>query len=111
MKGTIKIWFSFALRAILIHFAFFLLTSLNSFFLLRDRISRPVPPTLWVPLFSILVPGFLLSCFLTAWVSKRLFHPVEILSSAMNQVADGNFDVRLPEEGEDTQAEIGRAHV
>ena len=103
MKGTIKIWFSFALRAILIHFAFFLLTSLNSFFLLRDRISRPVPPTLWVPLFSILVPGFLLSCFLTAWVSKRLFHPVEILSSAMNQVADGNFDVRLPEEGEDTQ--------
>ena len=64
MKGTIKIWFSFALRAILIHFAFFLLTSLNSFFLLRDRISRPVPPTLWVPLFfhtGSWLPALLLS--------------------------------------------------
>ena len=103
MKGTIKIWISFALRAILIHLLFFLLTSLNSFFLLRDQIPRPISPSLWLPLFSILIPGFLLSSFLTAWVSKRLFHPIEDLSSAMNQVAEGNFNVQLSEEGADSQ--------
>lgn len=103
MKGTIKIWISFALRAILIHLLFFLLTSLNSFFLLRDQIPRPISPSLWLPLFSILIPGFLLSSFLTAWVSKRLFHPIEDLSSAMNQVAEGNFNVQLSEEGANSQ--------
>lgn len=103
MKRTIKIWFSFAVRVILIHLIFFFVSSLASFRLLYQDLPPQESHSFWYPVLGTLMIGFLLSSILTAWVSQRLFRPVEILSQAMNQVAAGNFHIQLAETQKDTQ--------
>lgn len=45
------------------------------------------------------------SVIITAWMRKDIYNPIKQISIAMQNIADGNFDYRLPEIGEN---EIGQ---
>ena len=54
------------------------------------NITLSIPPSVWLLLISIL-----LGTAATTMLSKWFLAPIDRLSKAMNQVAEGNFDVRL----------------
>ncbi|MCD8082168.1 MAG: HAMP domain-containing histidine kinase [Clostridiales bacterium] len=57
--------------------------------------TQPVP---WMTLFSTIIASFSIAIILTAIVARRLFAPLRFLAHAMEEVATGDFSVRLPED-------------
>lgn len=57
--------------------------------------TMPIP---WMPFFGTIISSFVISITLTAIVTCKLFAPLRLLADSMEQVAAGDFSVRLPED-------------
>ena len=68
--------------------AWFLLWVLHHLFSFTKRL----PDIVW-----LIIIGAALACMVTTFLVKFLFKPISRLGKAMQQVAEGNFDVRLDE--------------
>ncbi|MGN0371914.1 MAG: ATP-binding protein [Enterocloster sp.] len=98
MKQDYKMWFVFALNIIVITLFTFVLSGFLVFSFMRPSIPPEQYKNVWLPVFTFIAAGFVASTFLTLWVSKHLFKPIEQLCDALMKVASGDFSVRLPEE-------------
>ena len=68
--------------------AWFLLWILHHVF----TFTKKLPDIVW-----LIIIGAALACMITTFLVKFLFKPIARLGKAMQQVAEGNFDVRLDE--------------
>ncbi|MCD8122868.1 MAG: HAMP domain-containing histidine kinase [Clostridiales bacterium] len=57
--------------------------------------TQPIP---WMTLFGTIMSSFSIAIVLTAIVTRKLFAPLRLLTQSMEQVASGDFSVRLPED-------------
>ena len=53
--------------------------------------------------------GILLAIALSLWIAARVSRPIEHLAHAAEEVADGNWDVHVPEHGRDEVAVLARS--
>lgn len=60
--------------------------------------------TLWITIFVILL---VIATFLTRWIAKGVFNPVNDLKNGMQQISEGNFNYALEEKGD---GEIGELY-
>lgn len=68
------------------------LAALALYYLLEDVIPLSAPAAL---LLDLVVISVTIGCLATSFLSKLFFDPIRKLNSAMEQVADGDFSVRL----------------
>ncbi len=53
--------------------------------------------------------GILLAVVFSLWIAARVSRPIEQLARAAEEVADGNWDVRVPEQGRDEVGVLARS--
>jgi nitrogen fixation/metabolism regulation signal transduction histidine kinase len=58
--------------------------------------------------YGIASGGILLAIVFSLWIAARVSRPIEQLARASQSVADGNWDVRVPERGRDELAVLAR---
>ena len=78
-----------------------ILLAVGLYFLLQDVIPME---NAWLLLLDLSIVSLAVGSVVTAIVSKYFFAPIKKLGQAMEQVADGHFDVRL--EGQSSSQEI-----
>lgn len=59
--------------------------------------------------YGVATAGILLSIMLSLWIAARVSRPIEELARAAEDVADGNWDVHVPERGRDELSVLARS--
>lgn len=59
--------------------------------------------------YAIASGGILLAIAFSLWITARVSHPIEQLAGAAEEVAAGNWDVRVPERGRDEVSVLARS--
>ncbi|KAA6458294.1 HAMP domain-containing protein [Acidobacteria bacterium AB60] len=59
--------------------------------------------------YAVASGGILLAIIFSLWITARVSHPIEQLARAAEEVAEGNWDVHVPERGRDEVAVLARS--
>ncbi len=59
--------------------------------------------------YSVATAGILLSIVMSLWIAARVSRPIEQLARAAEEVAEGNWDARVPERGRDELAVLAHS--
>lgn len=59
--------------------------------------------------YGVAAAGILLAIAFSLWIAARVSRPIEQLAGAAEEVASGNWDVRVPERGRDEVAVLARS--
>lgn len=93
-QNTAKLWKSF-ITSLLIGFGITIPIQLSLAFIAKHffYVDINIPNLLWIVIVSIVVGGLV-----TSFISKKFMTPLTNLSSAMNKVADGDFETQIETE-------------
>ncbi len=93
----LKLWITFSVSVIIVIFLTFFLTAFVGFMMVRPQIENRAEPFHFMPLIAFLFTAVLISTTLTILVSRWILVPIGHLIHALQEVAAGNFKVRLDE--------------
>lgn len=102
---NLKLWMSLTIRTVTIMLITFLFIGYLGIQLYHPERSPDFEPMGWTPILLMVITGLLVSTGITMVVFKRFLIPIEHLIVALRQVAAGQFDVRLEENGEDSDVQ------
>lgn len=93
-----RLWFLFVCTITITFISGFFLTGILVFAGVRLKLISSADPVFWLPLAGVMAAAALFSFSFTLAASRYFFLPVRNLIVALNQVAAGNFQVRLSED-------------
>lgn len=97
MKQKSKLWGYFITTVIMTFLVGFLGTGFFAFVFIQTGLIKTRDPVAWLPLIGFAFTAISISGCLTIINSRHIFKPIQQLIHALNEVASGNFESRLPE--------------
>lgn len=94
-----RMWILFVCAIVLVHIAGFFITGFLVYAGMSTGLLRIERPVSWLPFLGYLISASVFSITLNVVISRFFFRPIHQLALAMDQVAEGNFQVQLPESG------------
>ncbi|MGL5434147.1 MAG: HAMP domain-containing sensor histidine kinase [Lachnospiraceae bacterium] len=94
----LKLWITFSVSVIVVFFLTFFLTALIGFMLVRPQLQERIDSFPMVPLVGLLFTAVIISTIMTILVSRWILVPIGHLIHALQEVAAGNFKIRLDEQ-------------
>lgn len=94
-----RLWLTFCFMIALTFILGFFLSGLFLFLGIRFHFLPSTAPIPWIPLVGLMGAAALFSFCFTLLVSRYFFVPIHQLTLALKEVAEGHFDLSLPEEG------------
>ena len=91
-----KIWILFVVMVILASFTGFLITGFLTFLLVKFQLLQPFQPSIWLPFIGLFLASLIFSVITMLFLSHQKFKPIHQLIEALQNVATGDFSVRLP---------------
>lgn len=101
---TFKLWITFIFIIILCFVFGFFITSILTIFLIETGFLVSSAPIPWLPLIGFMISAACISIVLILLISRCYFKPIQNLIHALEAVASGDFQVRLPETPKNREA-------
>lgn len=92
-----RMWMLFVCAIIMIHVAGGFITGFLVYTGLSIGVLSMEQPIPWLPFLGYMIAASAFSITVTIMISRFFFRPIHRLAQAMNQVAEGNFKIRLEE--------------
>lgn len=96
-KPHSRLWLYFTGVVFVTVFAVFVLISLLWFLLYRMELVYADPFERRAPIVLFALGSLLLGAVIAVYVGKRIIHPVQTIGTAFEELAKGNFSVKVPE--------------
>lgn len=98
-KPHSKLWLYFTGIIFGTIFAVFLLITAMGFTLFQLNLIQIDPDVRHIPIFMLLLGSILLGTIIALFVGKILIRPIQNMSSAFDELSEGNFSVKIPADG------------
>lgn len=92
-----RMWMLFVCAIVMIQIAGFFITGFLMYTGLSVGVLSIEQPIPWLPFLGYLIAASAFSVTVTVLISRFFFRPIHQLALAMDQVAEGNFQIQLPE--------------